>query len=78
MDDHRHVFTSSTDTPGETYAAELQAVLDKYDGMTSELKEAYKSKIMQDTKEFQDYGWILSDYAPDGFDGKQLTIATYI
>ena len=42
------------------------------------LKEAYKKKIMKHSETFYDYGWILSDFCPDGFDGKQLTVATYI
>mmetsp|Transcript_16883 Transcript_16883/g.34834 ORF Transcript_16883/g.34834 Transcript_16883/m.34834 type:complete len:131 (+) Transcript_16883:1312-1704(+) len=78
MDDHRHVFTSSTDTEGTTYAEGLEAVLDEYDGKSSDLKEAYKNKIMEDKKDFNKFGWILSDFCPDGFHGKQLTIATYI
>lgn len=78
MDEHRHAMTSATDSPTETYAPELQDVLDKYDTKVSSLKEAYKAEIMSDNEEFNDYGWILTDFCPDGFDGKQLTIAAYI
>ena len=77
MDEHRHVMFSSTDIVGEKYAPKLQDVLDSYDKKATELKEAYKDKIMKDP-DFNDYGWILSDFCPDGFDGKQLTVATYI
>eukprot|EP00957_Ditylum_brightwellii_P024577 1856007-Ditylum_brightwellii.AAC.1 len=78
MDEHRHVMSSSTDIVGEKYDAKLQEVLEPYETMANELKEAYKNKIMEDTDKFNDYGWILSDFCPDGFDGKQLTVATYI
>lgn len=27
---------------------------------------------------FRDFGWILTDHAPDGIDGKQYTLTTYI
>ncbi len=78
VDDHRHVMTSSTDVVGEKYDDKLQAVLETYEQKANELKEAYKNKIMENTDEFNNYGWILSDYCPDGFDGKQLTVSTYI
>lgn len=78
MDEHRHVMTSATDSPPDTYTDRLQVVLDEYDAKASELKEAYKNKIMEDEDEFNEFGWILSDFCPDGFDGKQLTITTYI
>jgi hypothetical protein len=78
MEDHRHVFTPETDSPGESYAKEMADVLDKYSKKSDGLNEAYKNEILKDMDEFNDYGWILSDFCPDGFDGKQLTIATYI
>jgi hypothetical protein len=77
MDEHRHVMFSSKDIVGEKYDAKLQEVLETYETMANELKEAYKDEIMNDP-DFNDYGWILSDFCPDGFDGKQLTVATYI
>lgn len=77
MDEHRHVMTSSTDVVGEEYDEKLQKVLEKYDQKASDYKEAYCNKIMEDTEEFNNYGWILSDFCPDGFDGKQLTVAAY-
>ena len=78
MQEHRHVFFSEEDEEGIAYGKELQHVLNKYDKKSDKLKEAYKKKIMKHSETFYDYGWILSDFCPDGFDGKQLTVATYI
>jgi len=75
MEDGRHVTSSTTNAD---YAPKLQAVLDEYDETSSALKEAYKAEIMDERDVFNDYGWILSDFCPDGFDGKQLTMTTYI
>ena len=41
------------------------------------LKEVYQKKI-QERPDFNDVGFILTDYCTDFYDGKQLTIATYI
>jgi len=87
MDEHRHVMMNDTDKkplgltggPGEDkYADKLQDVLDEYAEKASELKQTYQEKIMEDKEEFNEFGWILSDFCTDGFDGKQLTITTYI
>ena len=78
MDEHRHVMSNSTDTVGVKYDEKLQEVLDAYQAKSSEYKETYKEKIMENTSEFNNYGWILSDFCPDGFDGKQLTVSAYI
>lgn len=78
MDEHRHVMSSSTDVVGEKYDEKLHAVLETYEQKSNALKEAYKNKIMEDMDEFNNYGWILSDFCPSGFDGKQLTVTTYI
>ena len=75
MEDGRRVMSSTTNAD---YAPKLQAVLDEYDETSSALKEAYKAKIMDERDVFNNYGWILSDFCPDGFDGKQLTMTTYI
>ena len=74
MDEGRYTTTSTCEAP---YGAKLQAVLDKYDGMSTELKKAYEEEI-QKHPDFNEYGWILSEFCTDGFDGKQLTTATYI
>lgn len=54
------------------------SVLEKYDAKTKEMKEQYKAHITTDKEWFREFGWIASDWCPDGFDGKQLTITTYI
>jgi len=75
MEPGRHVMTSTEASP--QFDPKLQDVLNEYDGKTSILKADYIADIIED-KDFNDYGWILTDYGPDDFDGKQLTIATYI
>ncbi len=89
MQEGRHVFNPIVDQGlenankepfdnGTNYARELQNVLKKFDNEAFDLKVAHKEKIMEDSEEFNNFGWILSDFCPDGFDGKQLTITTYI
>ena len=56
---------------------ELQKVLADYDKSTSRLKKEYTKRIQQ-RDDFKTLGYIYSDWAVDGFDGKQLTVATYI
>jgi hypothetical protein len=56
----------------------LAKALDAYDAKSSELKAAYEASICRDEVTLRDYGFILSDFCTDTFDGKQLTIATYI
>ena len=41
---------------------------DEYDKTTSVLKKAYKAEIMGEHDVFSNYGWIHSDFCPDGFD----------
>jgi len=74
MEDDRHVMTSTMDAP---YEPRLQAVLDKFDAKATSMKEEYEIEIQKDP-DFNDFGWIFSDYCTDGFDGKQMTTATYI
>jgi hypothetical protein len=52
-------------------------VLLKYDSKSAEIKKKFYDKLSKD-KKFLTQGWILSDHFPDGVDGKQLTITTYI
>ena len=83
MEVGRHVFTDAMpnsikkkwDT--KNIDPKIFGVMTKYDDLSQGLKEESKSKIRA-MSEFREYGWILSDWCPDGFDGKQLTIATYI
>ena len=35
-------------------------------------------KRIQESPDFNDVGFILTDYCTDFYDGKQLTVATYI
>lgn len=78
MQDERHVFSPATNEGGLSYAKPIADVLEKYTAMSDERKEAYMKELLKDMDEFNKYGWILSDWCPTGFDGKQLTIATYI
>jgi hypothetical protein len=77
----RHVFTLEMtfgklwDT--EDVSDEVMGVLHKYNKMSLDLKQEYKAEILE-REDFREYGWILTDHCPDGFDGKQHTITTYI
>ena len=53
------------------------AVMEEYDAKVEKIKEANKAALLKDPR-FREYGWILSDWCPDGFDAKQMTITTYI
>jgi len=53
-------------------------VLIKYDGLSSKLKTELYNSLCKDKKKFREQGWVLTDHCPDGVDGKQLTITTYI
>ena len=55
----------------------LQKVLDTYNGYSKRLKKAYTAKLKK-LPDFPTLGYIYSDWAKDGFDGKQLTVTTYI
>jgi len=52
-------------------------VLLKYDALSSKLKADYFASLKRD-KDFSKDGWILTDHCPDGIDGKQLTLTSYI
>merc|ERR1712008_237499 len=62
---------------GGYHGGSLQKVLRDYDRQADKLKEVYEKKI-QERPDFNDVGFILTDYCTDFYDGKQLTIATYI
>jgi len=55
----------------------VQAVLDKYDSEAGVIKDEYQKSITS-RSDFREFGWILTDWCQDGFDGKHQTIATYI
>ena len=62
----------------ETLNPLAKSVLIRYDALSTAVKEEYfKSVCSGDQERFKTEGWILSDYFPDGIDGKQLTLATY-
>ena len=71
MEEGRYVMAST----GKVCSDKLQAVLDDADKTATALKEDYKKKLIANP-DFENFGWILSDYCPDGFDGKQFTIIT--
>jgi len=76
----KHVCGSKTIASGteeDITGGSLQKVLRTYDRQSDKLKEVYERKI-QDHPDFNDVGFILTDYCTDFYDGKQLTIATYI
>ena len=52
-------------------------VLQEFDAKASKLKQDYYDELMRDQEKFAKHGWILSDFCPDGIDGKQLSITTY-
>ena len=54
-----------------------KAVLQKYDAKAEELKNKYQAEI-EKKDNFREFGWILTDHCPDGYDGKQHTITTYV
>ena len=76
MEDGRpfYCMTSTVEAP---WIKELEDVLDKYDKVTNDMKENYKSEI-QKNPDFNGYGCILSSYCTDKFDGKQMTSDTHI
>ncbi len=53
-------------------------MLQEFDAKAAKLKKDYYEQLMKDEDLFSEHGWILSDFCPDGIDGKQLTITTYI
>lgn len=53
-------------------------VLKKYEGLSEKLKVDFYSEITKDQTYFEKFGWIQTDHAPEGIDGKQYTISTYI
>ena len=70
------VFTGEVQEEDITGGA-LQKVLDNYDKDTAALKTIYEEKV-QKRDDFNDVGFLLTDYCTDLYDGKQLTLATYV
>ena len=55
----------------------LIAVLEKYSNTSAAYKNEYFKEV-SGKGYFKEFGWILSDFFPEGLDGKQLTLTTYI
>jgi hypothetical protein len=56
----------------------LYTVMKKYGEMVEQEKKENKIELMSDPEYLRNYGWILTDWCPDGFDGKQMTVAAYV
>lgn len=74
LDDDREVFTDE----GLDADPGLKNIVHKHLGISNALKKAYADSVDKDGPEFKTWGWILTDYFPDLFDAKQLTITTYV
>jgi len=70
------VFSSTI--PYKGVPAGVIQVLKKYEGKSDALKSVFFNNIIEDEKYFKDFGFIQTDHGPEGIDGKQYTIATYI
>jgi len=70
------VFTSTV--PYKKVPPEVLQVLKIYDDRSTALKGEAFEKIVKDKEYFKKFGFIQTDHGPEGIDGKQYTIATYI
>eukprot|EP01034_Spumella_vulgaris_P033793 gene33793-41687_t len=77
----RHVFSNTIQGNTLFYAlpAGVEKCLSKFYALSVVMKEDYLSQLRtpQRVKEFAAHGWILSDYCPEGVDGKQLSLTSY-
>jgi len=73
----RYFFSNSLLNTPATYPL-LRSIVNKYDGIISSTKMDYYLKLTENEKELRDYGWIMTDYCPDGVDGKQITLSSYV
>jgi len=74
----KHVFSDKM--PGlknALLAKEVNDVLAKFDKKADTLKLEYQKKISAQD-DFKDFGWIMTDFCVDCYDGKQGTLTTYI
>lgn len=86
MMEDRHVYSATlqSETIGQTIRSVktlnplTRDVLVQYDAKSTALKEQWYNKLLACKDLFVEFGWILTDHCPDGIDGKQLTITTYI
>jgi hypothetical protein len=73
----RYFFSGST--LGKVIAHPLlKCIMNKFDGLVSMMEMEYYMKLWENPEEFADFGWIMTDYCPDGIDGKQITLNTYV
>ena len=57
--------------------SKIQKVLEVFDDQVTFLKKQYV-KTIEKRDDFLDVGFLLTDYASDFYDGKQLTLCVYI
>merc|ERR1712012_1283526 len=57
---------------------QLKSTVQGHLQLSEDLKVAYRNSLDMAGPEFKAWGWILTDYFPDLFDAKQLTITTYV
>jgi hypothetical protein len=73
----RYFFSGST--LGKVVAHPLlKCIMNKFDGLVSMMEMEYYMRLWENLEEFADFGWIMTDYCPDGIDGKQITLNTYV
>ena len=56
----------------------VRRVLTKYNKKSEEIKHMYYKQISRNPNKFSNFGWLYSDFFPNGYDGKQFTKTTYI
>lgn len=76
MEEGRHVMLKPRHP--KKFGKHLYQVMTKYEDKINQQTEKNKERLLSDPERLREYGWILTDWCPDGFDGKQMTIATYI
>ena len=57
--------------------SKIQKVLEVFDDQVTFLKKQYV-KTIEKRDDFFDVGFLLTDYASDFYDGKQITLCVYI
>jgi len=70
------VYSSKLPYKGAPYG--IIKVIKKYEGLSEKLKVDFFNKITKNQDYFKKFGWIQTDHVPEGIDGKQYTISTYI
>ena len=76
----KHVMGSQKLVGGEVEDitfAKIQKVLETFDDQVTFRKKQYVKDI-EKRDDFLDVGFLLTDYASDFYDGKQLTLCVYI